>query len=200
LPRQQSDRRLGRLVVITRRVDDPYNEAGRLLVDAHVHESPIEYLRAHHLIDQARLAVADAFRGLHERIAIGDSQAIDYTRVKIDHAFPHDPITDETLQAARELRRVAEQIGWHEVHFLAEMIDHRRRFGDVVAHYAGLYGMPARAAHGFVRGRLCEALDRLGVFWGMILGTGERRPSAAVPVDFRGYNAEAKITIHDPRG
>lgn len=138
----------------------------------HSNESPIEWLYSRGLLDEARFQVANRFRGYYDRLAAGSMQSLDPGKIRVDGGRASDDLPARRLDAARRVSEVVQFLGLPAAGLLNAAIDPRRSFAEITAQYADNYALPKREARGFIRGRLCEALDRLGEFWNMLEAKG----------------------------
>lgn len=74
-------------------------------------ESPIAMMYAKGALDQAQLQAANRFRRLWETCGGKGAGSFDYTREQVDGGGPREPITDQRMDAGKQLKAAEEHLG-----------------------------------------------------------------------------------------
>lgn len=80
-------------------------------VEVNIRESSIAQMFARDQIDEAQMRAADRFRALYERAGLSGIRSPDITRDRVDESRVPDAVPPGRLDAARELGRLAGELG-----------------------------------------------------------------------------------------
>ncbi|WP_454917443.1 hypothetical protein [Xanthobacter sediminis] len=177
-------------------VPDPWEPGARLSVPCNMRESPIEHMAARKRINAAQKEAADRYRALYERAQLGPLRAMDLAKERLDGGGAGDAFSDRVMEAARRLALANRALGRVAAALVINII------GEGVTIDAMSRGYPHMAekrAHGYVTGRLIEALDQLVEHWGLVAeGGGRQSITGSGPISVTGPQVEHEF-VNAPR-
>lgn len=157
----------GDIELIRVEVDDPYEAGAKLRVMKNVRVHPLDSMLARNRISQAQFEAGETFLKLFEQAEIGNVQAIDYQRVKVDVSYVHRGLDAVSMAAAKRLMAIRSAIGRRPYELLAKVV------GERASPYSLAMGAPGGASdrmvwHVFQAVR--EALDDVAECFGVAHG------------------------------
>ncbi|MFG1341870.1 hypothetical protein [Xanthobacter autotrophicus] len=169
-------------------VPDPWEPGARISVPCNMRESPIEHMAARKRIDGAQKDAADRYRMLYERSQLGPLRAMDPVKEKLDGGGAGEAFSDGLMEAARELAATNKSLGRVAAALMISLVGEGLGIDALASRYSHL---SAKLAHGYVTGRLLEALDHLVERWGLISeGRGRKKITGTGLISVSGPQVE----------
>lgn len=173
----------GRVQIGHRLVPDPLEPGAMLPVAVNVRESAIDEMRNRNRINAAQAEAGERFRRVWERASVGRSKAIDTTKEYVDGGLLGDPLTDDLIQASKELREISQSLGMIGASMLVLIIGQGVLIRDVARRWSDAGGIVSgNRAEGYISARFIEALDDLVRLW-KLEATGIRHEGIRVSSD-----------------
>lgn len=158
----------GKVQIGERTFPDPLEPGMRIQAKVNVRECAIDHLASRGRLNASQEVAGQRFRKLWEMAAVGRNQAMDTSKEPVDGGSLSDPISDELVKASIELKRILSVTGAVGSKLLIAIVGEGKRIEDVALQWAEAGGIVrGRYAHGYVTGRMIEALDDLVRHWGL---------------------------------
>lgn len=140
----------GRFEIGSATVDDPYEKGLKLNVAINVRHDVLIHWHSRKMIDAAQFEAGRRFQRIWERAEIGAPGAIRYDKPHVDGGFPIDPLTDQVIEARREMIELRSYLGEYDYGLACRIIGQGQSFDK--SRYIGQ--------------RVRDALTALAGFWG----------------------------------
>ncbi|WP_454915000.1 DUF6456 domain-containing protein [Xanthobacter sediminis] len=177
-------------------VPDPWEPGARLSVPCNMRESPIEHMAARKRINGAQKEAADRYRALYERAQLGPLRAMDLAKERLDGGGAGDAFSDRVMEAARRLALANRALGRVAAALVINVVGEGVTIAAMTGHY---HHLTPQLAHGYVSGRLMEALDQLVEHWGLIAeGSRPQNITGSGPISVTGPQVEHDF-VNAPR-
>ncbi|MFG1417032.1 DUF6456 domain-containing protein [Xanthobacter sp. V0B-10] len=177
-------------------VPDPWEPGARLSVPCNMRESPIEHMAARKRLNAAQKEAGDRYRALYEFSQLGPLRAMDIDREQLHTGRVGDPVSDQVIDAARELAATNKAVGKVSAAILISIVGEGVTIDTMAQRYTR---MSDKRAHGYVTGRLIEALDQLVEWWGLVAeGYSRQKIKGSGPISVTGPQVEHDL-VNAPR-
>ena len=140
-------------------VDDPYERGAKLRIVRNVREHPIAMLAHMGRLTEAQRIAGMEFCRRFEAASIGQQQAIDYSRTRVDGGGAIEPLPERVQEAVAWLNRCSRLVGLQGWPILISVAGEGRGLQETAKlfHRAGC--PKGRAGDGYVLGILVMALE-----------------------------------------
>jgi len=157
-------------VLIAGEAVDPFEGDKKITVMRNAREHSISYLHHQKVIDDDQLIAANEFRRRYEAAMLGASQAIDYSRIRVDGGVSSEPLTERMQEAHKWLSEASSVPGVGMIGYaiLVNVCGESKSLKDVASSWRGVHAPGSSRTHGYLSGRLCEALDAINKHFGLI--------------------------------
>jgi hypothetical protein len=165
-------------VLIAGEAVDPFEGDKKITVMRNAREHSISYLHHQKVIDDDQLIAANEFRRRYEAAMLGASQAIDYSRIRVDGGVVAEPLTERMQEAHKWLAEASSVPGVGLIGYalLVNVCGESRSLKDVASGWKGVHAPGSSRMAGYISARLCEALDAVNAHFGLIaVGKTRRR-------------------------
>ncbi|BCP53804.1 hypothetical protein K32_24210 [Kaistia sp. 32K] len=157
----------GRYEEGTRIVEDPSVPGTKITAKVNIRATVLDHLRSRKKLDEAQYQAGERFQKIWQLAAIGALKAMDYKEAVDGGGGGGDPLTDQVVHAAAELKKIMPRVGMIGHRLLVSTIGEGRTIQETAQDWQDDGGAVSGArAEGYVTGRLLEALDELARFWG----------------------------------
>lgn len=142
-------------------VDDPYERGAKLRVIRNLREHPIAMLAHSGRITEAQRIAGMEFNRRFEAAAIGQQQAIDYSKTRVDGGGAIEPLPERIQEAVQWLNRLAKggSVGKAGFAILSQICGEGRGVNETAQRFYNAGCPKGRAGDGWVLGILVTALD-----------------------------------------
>lgn len=142
-------------------VDDPYERGAKLRIVRNVREHPIAMLAHMGRITEAQRIAGMEFCRRFEAASIGQQQAIDYSRTRVDGGGAIEPLPERIQEAVEWLNSLARASGTSKVGFaiLSQICGEGRGIQETALRFHNSGCPKGRAGDGWVLGILVSALE-----------------------------------------
>ena len=149
---------------------DPYETDKKIPVVRNTREHALSYLEHQGRITPDQKTAGDEFRRHYETALLGSSQAIDYSRIRVDGGVPADPLTERMQDAHKWLAEAASipGVGQAGYSILVNVAGEGMFVSEVAKIWKGVHVSGSSRSEGYVMGRLCESLDAVANHFGLI--------------------------------
>lgn len=157
----------GRYEEGTRIVEDPSVPGTKIEAKVNIRATVLDHLRSRKKLDDAQFQAGERFQKIWQLAEIGAMKAMEYKEAVDGGGGSGDPLTDQVVHAAAELKKLMPRVGMIGHRLLVSTIGEGRTIQETAQDWQDTGGMVSGArAEGYVTGRLIEALDELVSFWG----------------------------------
>jgi len=165
-------------ILVIGEAQDVYEPQKKARVVRNMREHALSYLEHQGRITLDQKVAGDEFRRHYETAMLGASQAIDYSRIRVDGGIPADPLTERMQDAHRWLAQAAKVPGVGPVGYsiLVAVAGEGKFISEVARSWQGSHSPGSSRTEGYLMERLCEGLDALAQHFGLVaVGRGKRR-------------------------
>jgi len=141
-------------------VDCPYEKGAKIRAMRNVAEHPILAMHHRGSLTDAQAVAANQFRAYFERAMLGNSQGIDYTKIRVDGGVYADPLPEATQRAFVWLVGVSKQLDAVSWSLLCQIAGEGQSLYETAAKWRQ-YAAGGSRGEGYIRGRFIEAIDNL---------------------------------------
>jgi hypothetical protein len=142
-------------------VDCPYEKGAKIRAMRNVAEHPVLAMHHRGSLTDAQAVAANQFRAYFERAMLGNSQGIDYTKIRVDGGMPSDPLPETTQRAFVWLVSISKKLDPVSWSLLCQVAGEGQSLTDTAAKWRHNYAARGARGAGWVRGRFIEAIDNL---------------------------------------
>ena len=142
-------------------VDDPYERGAKLRIVRNVREHPIAMLAHLGRITEAQRIAGMEFNRRFEAAAIGQQQAIDYSRTRVDGGGAIEPLPERVQEAVQWLNGLARYRGTSKTGYaiLSQICGEGRGVNETAQRFYNAGCPKGRAGDGWVLGILVSSLE-----------------------------------------
>jgi len=141
-------------------IDCPYDKGEKIRAMRNVAEHPILAMHHRGSLTDAQAVAANQFRAYFERAMLGNSQGIDYTKIRVDGGVYADPLPEATQRAFVWLVGASEKLDRVSWALLCQIAGEGQSI-SATANQWRQYAAAGNRGEGWVRGRFIEAIDLL---------------------------------------
>ena len=147
-------------------VADPYEAGAEVRVMRNVNEHPLHRLLHTGVIKANHYLAGMQFCKHFEAAQIGQQQAIDYSKTRVDGGLPAEPLAERVVESQNWLRDAARypDIGKQGYSALVAVCGQGKAVSVWAREVASAYGYSRQRAEGYASIALINALDGLDVF------------------------------------
>jgi hypothetical protein len=165
-------------ILVIGEAQDVYEPQKKARVVRNMREHALSYLEHQGRITLDQKVAGDEFRRHYETAMLGASQAIDYSRIRVDGGIPADQLTERMQDAHRWLAQAAKVPGVGPVGYsiLVAVAGEGKFISEVARSWQGSHSPGSSRTEGYLMERLCEGLDALAQHFGLVaVGRAKRR-------------------------
>lgn len=140
-------------------VDDPYERGAKLRIVRNLREHPIAMLAHSGRITEAQRIAGMEFNRRFEAAAIGQQQAIDYSKTRVDGGGAIEPLPERIQESVQWLNRCSRVVGLKGWPVLTSVAGEGRGLQETARMFHNAGCPKGRAGDGYILGVLVMGLE-----------------------------------------